>query len=126
MKDTSQVYVETTILSYLAAKLSRKLIVAAHQQITRQWWKMRRGRFRLYISRLVVEEAQKGDTEAAAVEADARVDRAGRHKEGRRTRREPVAKASISTRCDRRCRSCGAVGGAWDGLSADMELHAYQ
>ena len=35
------VYLESTIPSYLAARLSRNLIVAAHQQITRQWWAAR-------------------------------------------------------------------------------------
>jgi len=33
-----RVYIETTIVSYLAARLSRDLIVAAHQQLTEEWW----------------------------------------------------------------------------------------
>jgi len=36
MKPT--VYIETSVISYLTAKLSRDLIVAAHQQITNDWW----------------------------------------------------------------------------------------
>jgi len=36
MKPT--VYIETTIIGYLAMRLSRDLIVAANQQITRDWW----------------------------------------------------------------------------------------
>jgi hypothetical protein len=32
------VYIETTVVSYLAANPSRDPILAAHQQITRQWW----------------------------------------------------------------------------------------
>jgi hypothetical protein len=63
MKPT--VYVETTIPSYLTAWASRDLIRAAHQQITREWW-ARRERFDLYSSRLVVQECQAGDAQAAA------------------------------------------------------------
>ena len=33
-----QVYIETTIPSYLTAWPSRDLVRAAHQQITREWW----------------------------------------------------------------------------------------
>jgi hypothetical protein len=31
---SERVYIETTIISYLAARPSRELVVAAHQQIT--------------------------------------------------------------------------------------------
>ena len=37
----------------------------AHQQITREWWARRDG-FDLYSSRLVVQECQAGDAQAAA------------------------------------------------------------
>jgi hypothetical protein len=60
-----RIYVETTVPSYLAAWPSRDLIRAAHQQITREWW-AKRGAFELYTSRLVVQECQAGDLEAAA------------------------------------------------------------
>jgi hypothetical protein len=63
MKPT--VYVETTIPSYLTAWPSRDLVRAAHQQITREWWAQREG-FDLYASRLVVQECQAGDAQAAA------------------------------------------------------------
>ncbi len=59
------VYVETTIPSYLTAWPSRDLVRAAHQQITREWG-ARRETFELYSSRLVVQECQAGDAEAAA------------------------------------------------------------
>ena len=52
-----KVYVETTIVSYLAARPSRDLITAAHQQITQDWWENRRTDFDLYVSQLVVQEA---------------------------------------------------------------------
>jgi hypothetical protein len=33
-----RVYLETTIVSYLAALSSRDLVFAAHQQLTSEWW----------------------------------------------------------------------------------------
>jgi len=60
-----KVYIETTIISYLIARPSRDLIVAAHQQITRDWWDLRRVEFDLFVSRLVIQEASAGDREAA-------------------------------------------------------------
>ena len=59
MKPT--VYVETTIISYLTARLSRDLVTAAHQQITHEWWTSRRAEFELYVSQFVVQEASMGD-----------------------------------------------------------------
>jgi predicted nucleic acid-binding protein len=59
------VYVETTVPSYLTAWQSRDLVRAAHQQITREWW-AQRDKFDLYSSRLVVQECQAGDAQAAA------------------------------------------------------------
>jgi hypothetical protein len=47
-----KVYIETTIVSYLTARPSRDLIIAAHQQITQQWWDKRRTDFDLYTSQL--------------------------------------------------------------------------
>jgi len=60
------VYVETSIPSYLAAYPSRDLIIAAHQQITQEWWRTARDRFNLYISEAVLSEIQGGDVDAAA------------------------------------------------------------
>ncbi|MCL5279103.1 MAG: type II toxin-antitoxin system VapC family toxin [Planctomycetes bacterium] len=60
-----RVYIETTIPSYLAARPTRDLIVAAHQEITRQWWLERRNKFDLFISQFVINEAGDGDREAA-------------------------------------------------------------
>jgi len=59
------VYLETTMISYLAARPSRDLIVAAHQQITHRWWEKRRDDFDLFVSELVRNEAQEGDPDAA-------------------------------------------------------------
>ncbi|MFY9823631.1 MAG: type II toxin-antitoxin system VapC family toxin [Thermoanaerobaculia bacterium] len=56
-----RVYVETTIISYLTARLSRNLVTAAHQQLTQQWWSDRRKDFDLFASEAVVKEAGGGD-----------------------------------------------------------------
>ena len=60
-----QLYLETTIASYLAARPSRDVIALARQQITEAWWQTRRSDFRVCISQLVLDEAQRGDVEAA-------------------------------------------------------------
>src|SRR5512140_3838035 len=60
-----RLYLETTIPSYLTSRPSRDLIIAGHQQITREWWERRRDAFQLYISQLVVDEASAGDPAAA-------------------------------------------------------------
>ncbi len=61
----AKLYVETTVVSYLVARPSRDTIVAAHQELTRDWWRSRRRRFALYCSQLVVREAAAGDRNAA-------------------------------------------------------------
>lgn len=60
-----KLYLETTVPSYLTAWPSRDLIRAGHQQITREWWQVRRARFDIYISQFVLDEAGAGDSEAA-------------------------------------------------------------
>ena len=60
-----RVYLETTIPSYLTAWPSRDLIIAAHQQLTKEWWRTRRSEFDLFISQFVLDEAGAGDAQAA-------------------------------------------------------------
>ena len=60
-----KVYIETTIISYLTAKPSRDLIIAAHQEITNEWWENRKNHFNLFVSQLVIQEATSGDKQAA-------------------------------------------------------------
>ena len=60
-----KVYIETTIISYLAARPSRDLIIAGHQQISHEWWQTSRYSFEVVSSQLVVREAGAGDPEAA-------------------------------------------------------------
>jgi hypothetical protein len=60
-----KVYVETTVISYLTAWPSRDVIVAAHQQITDEWWRTKRKSFELFASQLVLREAHAGDKDMA-------------------------------------------------------------
>ena len=59
------VYIETTVISYLASRPSRDILVAAHQQTTDEWWTFRRHEFECYISQIVIDEIQAGNIEAA-------------------------------------------------------------
>ena len=59
------VYLETSFISYLAARPSGDLLVAAHQKTTQDWWTDRRDKFACYVSQVVIDEASAGDpTEA--------------------------------------------------------------
>ena len=70
MDANPKVYIETTIISYLTARPSRDLIVAAHQQITQQWWEDSRESYDLWTSQEVVGECGKGDSTAAQQRLD--------------------------------------------------------
>ena len=60
-----RVYIETTVVSYLTARPNRDVVIAAHQQITHEWWDQARADFELCTSQLVLQEAGSGDPEAA-------------------------------------------------------------
>jgi predicted nucleic acid-binding protein len=60
-----KVYLETSVVSYITSRLARDIVVLAHQQLTREWWDLRRGEFELYTSEVVVAESDRGDPEAA-------------------------------------------------------------
>jgi len=60
-----KVYLETTIISYLTAWRSPQLVMAAHQESTRNWWDEERHGFDLFVSEAVVQEASAGDPAAA-------------------------------------------------------------
>ncbi len=63
--NAKSVYIETTVVSYLTSRPSRDLVIAGHQQVTREWWDRRRKEFEVYASEVVVEEAGDGDPDAA-------------------------------------------------------------
>jgi hypothetical protein len=55
------IYLDTTIVSYLTARLSQRLSIARHQRITRVWWDRYRRRHTLWISKLLLDEAAAGN-----------------------------------------------------------------
>ena len=59
------VYIDTSIVTYLAGRPSRYLLIAACQQATRDWWQEQRNRYELFTSQVVVAEAAGGEPEAA-------------------------------------------------------------
>jgi hypothetical protein len=60
-----KIYIETTVVSYYTSQISRDIIIASHQQITREWWDNQLDRYKTYISEVVYEEITRGDQEAA-------------------------------------------------------------
>ena len=60
-----RLYLETTIPSYLVARRSRDLRLAADQETTQEWWEQRRHNFDLFVSELVLREARCGDAQFA-------------------------------------------------------------
>ncbi len=68
-----RVYVESSVISYLAARPSRDLVVAAHQQVTREWWDQSDA-FELCISNFVIAEISSGDEAQARSRIECIVD----------------------------------------------------
>lgn len=60
------VYIETSVISYLIARASSDVRVAAAQVATMEWWETRKPTFDAYVSELVVAEAERGDSTAAS------------------------------------------------------------
>ena len=59
------VYVETSVVSYLAARPAADPILRNHQELTRRWWAQERPLHRVLVSPVVVAEAERGDVDAA-------------------------------------------------------------
>ena len=60
-----RVYIETTIPSYLGSRASRDSLKNHRQGITREWWEKERGKYYLFSSIFVSDEASGGDPQAA-------------------------------------------------------------
>ena len=56
-----RVYIETTVVSYLAARLSRDATIANRQRLTQQFWYEHADRFDFIISDAVLDEIEEGD-----------------------------------------------------------------
>ena len=66
-----KIYIETTIVSYFVARKSRSSIVAGHQEATHKFWRFLGARYKVYISDLVLQEAEKGDPKQARLRLEA-------------------------------------------------------
>ncbi len=65
------VYVETTVVSYLTARPSRDLLIAAHQEATHELWAKLLSDYTTYVSALVYQEAARGDQDQATKRQEA-------------------------------------------------------
>jgi len=61
------IYIETTVVSYFTARPSRDLMVAGHQEATREFWSQLTTVYEPYVSALVYEEAGRGSADQAAL-----------------------------------------------------------
>jgi len=55
------VYLETTVVSYLAADGSANPATAMRQAVTRRWWEQERHKYDLFVSEAVENECRRGD-----------------------------------------------------------------
>lgn len=66
-----KVYIETSVVSYLANRASRDVVISAHQTLTAEWWHDRSRAFERVVSSLVVREAGAGEGESASKRLEA-------------------------------------------------------
>ena len=60
------VYLESTVVSYLAADGSANPATAMRQAVTRRWWEQERHKYDLFVSEAVENECRRGDPIAVA------------------------------------------------------------
>ncbi len=63
----ARAYIETTVISYYTARPSRDVVIAGHQQATRDFWGQLGRTIEPYLSALVIEEVGRGDRQQAQV-----------------------------------------------------------
>ncbi len=64
MKDS--VYIESSVISFLNGRTSRDLIITALQELTREWWELKRCKYELFVSQSVIREISAGAEKDAA------------------------------------------------------------
>lgn len=64
-------YLETSIVSFLRSRPSARLISAARQLLTQQWWEQERPKYELVTTQFVLEEASRGSAQLAAERLEA-------------------------------------------------------
>ena len=65
------VYIETTVVSYLAARPSADGTLSVRQRVTRQFWENYSDNFEFIVSDVVITEIRQGDEIAAQRRVDA-------------------------------------------------------
>ena len=55
-----RIYIESTIPSYVVARPARDLLQAARQQLTKDWWDLKREKHELFTSQVVLDEIAGG------------------------------------------------------------------
>lgn len=60
-----RIYLDTSVISYHAARLHRDPVVRKRQLATQKWWEIFRGKSDFYVSTYVLEEIADGDPHAA-------------------------------------------------------------
>jgi len=65
-----RIYIESTIPSYVVARPARDLLQAARQQLTRDWWDLKREQHELFTSQVVLDEITDGQTAMAQQRRD--------------------------------------------------------
>ena len=65
------VYIETTVVSYLAARPSADATLSVRQRVTRQFWEDYSDNFEFIVSDVVITEIRQGDEIAAQRRVDA-------------------------------------------------------
>lgn len=66
MRAKEKLYLETTVVSYYVSRPSKDLVTAADQLVTREFWIRRLPLYEVYVSEIVIDEAEKGDRTYAA------------------------------------------------------------
>jgi predicted nucleic acid-binding protein len=56
-----RIYIESTIPSYVVARPARDLLQAARQQLTKDWWDLKREKHELFTSQVVLDEIAFGE-----------------------------------------------------------------
>lgn len=66
-----RLYLETSVISYYTARPNRDIMIAGHQEATREFWPELTTNYETFISALVYVEAGKGDVIQAAMRLEA-------------------------------------------------------
>ena len=61
----TSVYLETSVIGYLASRPGADIVFASNQLMTLEWWNDHRTKFELFVSQAVIDECSAGDPTAA-------------------------------------------------------------